>query len=107
MLWAIVSGFVVQTLWGLFATLLCFFLLAAADTDRCPVAAPRKPFFGFIAGVVLANITFEWSLMWGIFFDVRNPIMADPFLFARNWHRKLAFGEQLRWADAGLFDRSR
>jgi len=60
LLWAIASGFVIQTIWGIFPVFLCVVLLAGADEGRCPLAAPLRPFFGFLAGVAIAALTFNW-----------------------------------------------
>jgi hypothetical protein len=62
LLWAIGCGFAIQTIWGLFPVMLCFVLLAGADEGRCPLAAPLRPFFGFVAGAVSAALTFKWCL---------------------------------------------
>ena len=83
--WAVLTGFAMQFLWGIFSVIFGFFLLAAADTDRCPLAAPLRPFFGYVAGAVLAVCCYEWCLLWGIFFNVDNPRNADPFLISREW----------------------
>ena len=54
--WALVAGFLLQLLFGIFATLISFFLLVAADPHRCPVAlgadAGAKPLVAWLAGVV-------------------------------------------------------
>lgn len=81
--WAVSCGFVMQTIWGIFPVMLGFVLLAGADEGRCPLAAPLRPFFGYVAGAVIAALTFNWCLLWGIFFSVDNPLMADPFLLRR------------------------
>ena len=74
-----------QFLWGIFPVMLSFVLLAAADTDRCPLAAPLRPFFGFLLGATAAVSCFQWCLLWGVFFNVDQPLMADPFLLSREW----------------------
>ena len=62
LLWAIGCGFAIQTIWGIFPVMFCFVLLAGADEARCPLAAPLRPFFGFVAGAVSATLTFKWCL---------------------------------------------
>jgi len=96
LLWGVATGFVVQTVWGIFPVMLGFALLAGADTDRCPLAAPLRPFFGYILGAALATMTWDWCLLWGVFFDIKNPSRADPFLLSRQWWRTIFFGEPLR-----------
>ena len=86
MFWAVLLGFVIQLLFGFFATFVIFVVLAAADPDYVPFAAPLRPFFGYIGGAVLATMCFEWCLLWGVFFDVDNPRLADPFLLSRGWY---------------------
>ena len=54
------SGFVIQTIWGIFPVFFCMVLLAAADEEDCSLAAPRLPFFGFLAGAAIAAYTFNW-----------------------------------------------
>ena len=39
-----------------------FVLLAGADEGRCPLAAPLRPFFGFVAGAMSATLVFKWCL---------------------------------------------
>ena len=60
LLWGIGSGFVIQTIWGIFPVFFCMVLLAGADEGRCPLAAPLRPFFGFLAGAAIAAYTFNW-----------------------------------------------
>ena len=60
LLWGIGSGFVIQTIWGIFPLFFCMVLLAGADEGRCPLAAPLRPFFGFLVGAAIAAYTFNW-----------------------------------------------
>ena len=60
LLWGIGSGFVIQTIWGIFPVFFCMVLLAGADEGRCPLAAPLRPFFGFLVGAAIAAYTFNW-----------------------------------------------
>mmetsp|Transcript_16250 Transcript_16250/g.32839 ORF Transcript_16250/g.32839 Transcript_16250/m.32839 type:complete len:126 (+) Transcript_16250:11-388(+) len=85
LLWAVGCGFAIQTIWGIFPVIISFVLLAGADEGRCPLAAPLRPFFGFVMGAVSAVLIFNWCLLWGIFFSVHNPKILDPFLISREW----------------------
>ena len=83
-LWACLLGAAIQIAAGLVPTSISFFLLIAADADRCPVAvggARIRPFLAWVLGVIIGiyvcevmtgevrNPNFNW-VMWGSFAEV-------------------------------------
>jgi len=82
--WGLVAGFALQLFLGVFASLISFGLLIAANPHRCPVAVvdgAMKPFYAWFVGMVIGIVACEycttapWSsngswVIWGGFTEL-------------------------------------